>query len=172
MRGGAGSLSAHSRAALSLVALCVLVSACAGRSNRVLTEEFGKAELDNFIVPGARAGPVSIGMSEAALRQVMGRPLQTQDSETQRIHEFPQLSVVVARRTRTVEMVIVPGPHYKTEEGITVGAAESAVERAHGRPAKRTGSASTYLNACYWSGIVFNYQKLIVDNIVVRSPGC
>jgi hypothetical protein len=165
------------RATLLLLALSGL-SGCGAQAART-SAAAGPAlaahaveENDHVIVPGRRAGAVALGMSEAALHRLLGRPLERHDSDVQSIQEFAGLTVVLARRTRSVEMVIVPAPHYRTDGGIAVGAAESVVRAALGPPAKQTGSGSTFLTACYANGLVFNYQGRVVENIVVRTPGC
>jgi hypothetical protein len=168
------------RAAIAIL-VAVLIAGCAGRGSRVAAEpalkhasveQFDASELEGVIVPGRRVGRLTLGMSEAQVRELLGRPLQTQDSDAHRIHEYPELSVVLERRTSRVEMLVVPGLRYKTEKSIAVGSSESQVRAAYGEPAKQTGGGSTFVTACYGHGLVFNYHERVVDTIVVRTPGC
>ena len=151
--------------------LCTALSGCAAKGSQPAVDEVGSAELDDLIVPGRRVGPVSLGMSEAALRQLMGQPLETHQTEDSKMYEFRQLSVVVPNNTRRVELVIVPAPHYRTLSGLTVGDEEPKVAAELGQPARQTGRG-TYVTTCYSNGVVFNYYNGTVENIVVRTPGC
>jgi hypothetical protein len=150
---------------------CLALAACAASGNRNVADEAAKAELDDLIVPGSRVGPVSLGMSEAALRQLMGQPLETYETEDNRMFEFKQLSVVVPKNTRRVELVIVPASHYATLLGATVGDSEARIQELYGEPARKT-SRGQQVTRCYSNGIVFNIENDVVDNIVVRTPGC
>ena len=162
----------HTRWFASFAALlCMALGGCAAKGSQPAVDEVGNAELDDLIVPGRRVGPVSLGMSEAALRQLMGQPLETHQTEDSKMYEFPQLSVVVPNKTRRVELVIVPAPHYKTLAGLTVGEEESKVAAELGQPARQTGRGM-HVTTCYSNGLVFNYYNGTVDNIVVRTPGC
>ena len=151
--------------------LCVALGGCAAKGSQAMVDEVGSAELDDLIVPGRRVGPVSIGMSESAMRQLMGQPLETHQTEDSRMYEFAQLSVVVPTKTHRVELVIVPAPFYKTLTGIMVGDDEAKISAALGQPARQTGRG-VYVTTCYSNGLVFNFYNGTVDNIVVRTPGC
>ena len=162
----------HTRWFASCAALlCIALGGCAAKGSQPGLDEVGNAELDDLIVPGRRVGPVSIGMSEAAMRQLMGQPLETHQTEDSRMYEFRQMSVVVPTNTRRVELVIVPAPFYKTLTGITVGDEEAKISAALGKPARQTGRG-VYVTTCYANGLVFNYYNGTVENIVVRTPGC
>jgi hypothetical protein len=159
-----------SRRALGVL-LCLAVAACAGTASRTAANEVENAERDELIVPGSRVGPVSIGMSEGALRQLMGNPLDVYETEENRMFEYKQLSVVVPKKTRIVELLIVPDAHYATLQGAAVGDSEARIQELYGNPARETGRGM-YVTRCYSNGLVFNFHNEVVDNIVVRTPGC
>lgn len=152
-------------------ALCLALAACSSPGGRSAADEVGNADLDDLIVPGSRVGPVSIGLSEPAVRQLMGQPVDTYETEENRMLEFKELSVVLPKKTRRVELVIVPGAHYATLVGAMVGDSEARIQELHGTAARQTSSGQ-YGMRCYSNGIVFNFYNEVVENIVVRTPGC
>jgi hypothetical protein len=89
---------------------------------------------DTLVVPGQRLGPVTLAMPLPQMDAILGgSPDITSDSTTGHIYTWKLYGVIAAFDMKGAPIMVASwNPAFNTSEGIRVGAAVDAVERAYG----------------------------------------
>lgn len=172
IRLGSTGFEAVARIALA-VATALTLSACAGGSSEYLAGVPPVPSTpirDNLIVPGHRAGPVSLGMELGALYSAMGSPQETVVGDLASIYKYPGLDIWVNHSANKVTSITVTRTDYSTDQGVRVGASELEVRAKYGRPLKFNNDNQA--SSCYREGIGFYFRNGAISAIVLVGPGC
>jgi len=89
------------------------------------------------IVPGQSIGPVRVGVSAFTLSQATGwgQPDQTHTAGSITYQTYARQRVTIALRDGQVVLILTTSERYRTDKGVGVGQAASAVTAAYGPPA-------------------------------------
>ncbi len=99
--------------------------------------------VDTLIVPGARIGPVTLGLSTKKMVEVLG-PGQLRPKAPGTIHLYPQFGMVIYSESDRVHSVTVRSPIYKTRSGVSVGSDVDLVLSTLGKNYEMDGGGRTY----------------------------
>lgn len=154
-------------------ALAVIVAGCAGTGD-VLPTPPAEPIHDHLIVPGVRAGPISLGMTAADLYRAMGEPLKSEGIWQGAATEFtyPGLTARVSTNLQRINYIYVTSPEYATRTGVRVGISDLAVRASNGSPTTYSAVTQEISGMCYANGLAVNMRYGVVSGVVVWTPGC
>lgn len=105
---------------------------------------------DHLIVPGARVGPVTLGLSTTKLEEVLGRAtLRPQGEGT--VYLYPDRGLVVYCQDDRVFSVTTRSPEYQTRAGVGVGSDVNDVLRGLSKDYEMEGSPTSRYVLHNWS---------------------
>ena len=111
---------------------------------------------DQLIVPGARVGPIALGMSSASLFEIMGAPeesMRFKDSMSA-VYSSSGVNALVLDATSQVFSISATDRRYSTAQGIQIGSTELEIRAKMGVPSSDTRLGNTH-EMCYETGISF-----------------
>lgn len=105
---------------------------------------------DHLIVPGARIGPVTLGLSTAKLEEILGRAtLRPQGEGT--VYLYPDRGLVVYCQDGRVFSVTTRSPEFQTRAGVGVGSDVNDVLRGLSKDYEMEGSPTARYVLHNWS---------------------
>jgi len=114
-----------------LVLLTFLFSGCATRSSY---SPAAAPIFDKLIVPGKRIGPIALGMPQADVLNILGKPPKSIiHTDGHSSYFYADLLVFISNNSR-VYRVNTTAPEYSTADGIRVGMTEPEVRAKRGKP--------------------------------------
>jgi hypothetical protein len=157
-----------------LFAMALFLSACETSSEAAKAPTTGVSSIDDKrIVPGVRAGNISLGMSAADVLRILGEPSRTTQYKDGAQYNFSDdFEVFINSRSRRVSRISVEDPAYQTPEGIRVGSSDLSRQALLGRPGWKKDPSSTMEIYCYPSGLGVYVENGKVIRMSVYSPGC
>jgi len=127
---------------------------------------------DRQIVPGARVGPVSLGMTAADLYRTMGEPKSTMAFDDGGFkYEWNEI-VVLSDKGGHVAFISPTTGGYSLSPGLHIGSSELALQAQRPAPAWVQAQLPLHNRYCYDDGLGVDTYQGSVTGITVWSRGC
>lgn len=140
---------------------------------------YAQPQNDHLIVAGSRVGPISLGMSTQELYKAMGEPTEsvTGNDGTWASYSWEDLRVWTDLPSGQVSRILVGGPSYSIDHGLTIGASELAMRAYLPNPQSTTAQTPQTKHFCYAPGLGIDARadetsSEKVAAIIVQASGC
>jgi len=127
---------------------------------------------DRQIVPGARVGPISLGMTAGDLYRTMGEPKSSMSfTDGSFRYEWNEIFVQSDRGGHVTTISPTSGG-YTLNPGLSIGSSELALQAQRPAPAWVRASMPFHNSYCYDDGVMIDTAQGQISNITVWSAGC
>jgi hypothetical protein len=127
---------------------------------------------DRQIVPGARVGSVTLGMTSADLYRTMGEPKATIPFDNGSFrYDWTDIGVFVDKGGH-VAMILPSTGGYALSSGLSIGSSELALQAQRPAPAWVRANMPYRNSYCYDDGLAVDTYQGKVTGMTVWSKGC
>lgn len=128
-----------------------------------------KSARDNLIVPGARIGPVTLGLGIDQVTAELGKS-QKRPLENGVLHLYEDIGLVVYAEDSRVASVTARSPIFQTRQGIAVGSDVDVVLSHLGKEYEREGDDQKYVLHNWGQGWHVGVENNLVTYFQVTPP--
>ena len=157
------------RAIIASLAALLFASACFRCRSPTLPEPPREPIKDRLIVPGTRAGPISLGMIVSQLLEVMGQPTSGRTELGVDLYEYGSGLTAGVKDGRVVS-VSITDPTFQTEAGLKPGDLAINVRNFGGLPTRTVPAGPQATAYCWDKGLRVLTQGDLIQSIQVTKP--
>lgn len=122
---------------------------------------------DALIVPGERAGPIALGLSESDLVKVAGVPGLTLRQGNETVYSFGRVTAQIGDPSAGVDLITIEDTRYETADHLRMGLAAPVAMSLLGQPAKR--SSANGVDTLEYDGMAVVLRNNLVMQIRVQK---